>query len=93
MVQWASSSFFIGTTIFLSHHDIREQIAGLENRLFAQMNQRPKLESGGRGVSVCLWVLMLQIMAHERHTVTIRLVAGAKHLNIGAAFGWPGFVR
>ncbi len=51
------------------------------------LNERPKLGSEQGGLSVRLWVLMLQIMAHERHTVTIRLVADAKHLNIGAAFG------
>lgn len=40
---------------FLSHHGIRERIAGLENPLFAKMNQLPKLGSEGSGVSVCLW--------------------------------------
>lgn len=29
------------------HHDIRERIGGLENRLFAKMNQRPKLGREG----------------------------------------------
>ncbi len=51
------------------------------------MNEGPKLGIGIHPVNVHNWVLMLQIMAHERHTVTIRLVADAKHLNIGAAFG------
>jgi hypothetical protein len=30
---------------------------------------------------------MLQIMAHERPNVTVRVVAGGNHPNIGAAFG------
>jgi hypothetical protein len=51
------------------------------------MNERPKLGSGKSGLNVQLWVLMLQIMALERPNVTIRVVAGGNHLNIGAAFG------
>jgi hypothetical protein len=38
------------------NHDICECIAGLENRLLAKMNQRPKLGSEGRGVNVGFWV-------------------------------------
>lgn len=30
-------------SIFLSHDDIHEKIAGLEDRRLAKMNQRPKL--------------------------------------------------
>ena len=41
----------------LSYHDIRERLAELQNRSFANMNQRPKLGSKGRGVNVHNWVL------------------------------------
>ncbi|KQM51720.1 hypothetical protein ASE69_20565 [Sphingomonas sp. Leaf208] len=50
---------------FLSHHDIRERIAALRNRSFAKMNQRPKLGSKGRGVSVRLWVC-IKIAARDQ---------------------------
>jgi hypothetical protein len=42
---------------FPSHYEIRELIAGLQNRSFAKMNQRPKLGSDGRGMSVGFWVI------------------------------------
>lgn len=56
MAQSACSSLCIGTATFLSHRDIRERIAGLENRLLVNMTQRPKLGSEGRGVNVGFWV-------------------------------------
>jgi hypothetical protein len=51
------------------------------------MNERPKLVSPEPQANDRLWVLMLQIMAHERPNVTIRVAAGGNHPNIGAAFG------
>jgi hypothetical protein len=51
------------------------------------MNECPESGSAIGALSVREWVLMLQIMALERPNVTIRVVAGGNHLNIGAAFG------
>jgi len=45
-------------SVFLSYHDIRERLAGFENRSFAKVNQRPKLGSEGKGVNVRFWVHM-----------------------------------
>lgn len=45
-----------GPSAILPHHDICERIAGLQNRSFPRMNQRPKLGGGGRAPDVHLRV-------------------------------------
>ena len=52
MSDFVASLTESGPSGFLPNHDICERIAGLENRLLAKMNQRPKLGSEGRGVNV-----------------------------------------
>jgi len=51
------------------------------------VNECTKFGRSKAAANVRTWVLMLQIMALERPNVTIRVVAGGNHLNIGAAFG------
>ena len=55
---------------------LRERIAGLENRLFAKMNQRLRLGGGGWGVNVRFWVV-----------ATVALAASLTNLDLLASGG------
>ncbi len=72
---------------------LRERIAGLQNRSFAKMNQRPKLGSEGRGVNVRFWVSPAGLL---RYRAAVRSLSGsrvARFLNGGAKPASCGLVR